>query len=486
MMKARERGVALAFAMIMVLVLSVLAVSLMFVSQAETWSSMNYRLMTQARYGAEAGLNKAINHLVHNYTPPGGVTDPLGNYNTTVSPVLANGAPVILSSNSSVTSNYPVSSAQDAFRTASQGYLNAGPTGVSYNSYATLLSMRQIAVYGSNTPATIQTWLVTADGNITGIRDAQVEVSAILERQPIPVYAYAVFATYPGCDALGFSGGGTTDSFDSGNIERLDGSVVTQAYGGNVGSNGNLQGSGRPTTINGSLSTPRNGVGNCTTTTTTALTDSGNMQVTGGMVELPQAIDYPLPSPPNPMPPTSTLNLTVNSPCGGIPNCVKVGDRMTLGPGSYGNLNLTGQADVHFTAGTYTINSITLTGNATLTIDSGPVILQVAGQNIGANQAVIDFTGGTFANPSMNPADLQIQYAGSGLIKLAGSSAAAGLVYAPGARINFTGGADWYGAVIGQFVDDSGGTAIHYDRSLQTGFFTVSNYMMSSFTWKKY
>jgi len=486
MKNPRERGVALVFAMIMVLVLSVLAVSLMFVSQAETWSSMNYRLMTQARYGAEAGLNKAINHLVHNYTPPGGVTDPLSNYNTTVSPVLANGAPVILSSNSSVTSNYPVSSAQDAFGTGSQGYLNAGPTGVSYNSYATLLSMRQIAVYGSNTPATIQTWLVTADGNITGIRDAQVEVSAILERQPIPVYAYAVFATYPGCDALGFSGGGTTDSFDSRNIQLSGGDVVTDPYGGNVGTNGNLLESGSPTIINGTLSTPRTGVGTCTSSNTTALTVQGNAQVTGGLVELPQVIEYPLPSPPDPMPPTSDLNLTQSSTCAGIPNCVKVGDRMTLGPDSYGNLNLSGQADVHFTAGTYTINSITLAGNATLTIDSGPVILQVAGQNIGASQPVIDFTGGTFANPSLNPADLQIQYAGSGLIKLAGGSDAAGLVYAPGAEINFTGGSDWFGAVIGKVVDNAGGTAIHYDRSLQIGFFTVSNYMMSSFTWKKY
>ena len=33
----------------------------MFLSQTETYASMNYRLMSLARYGAEAGVEKAAN-----------------------------------------------------------------------------------------------------------------------------------------------------------------------------------------------------------------------------------------------------------------------------------------------------------------------------------------------------------------------------------------------------------------------------------------
>src|SRR5713226_10178176 len=73
MNRTKERGVALILALILLLVLSVMAVSLMFLSQTETWSSLNYRLMSQARGGAEAGVNAAANFLMSTgYTPPGG------------------------------------------------------------------------------------------------------------------------------------------------------------------------------------------------------------------------------------------------------------------------------------------------------------------------------------------------------------------------------------------------------------------------------
>src|SRR5216683_517375 len=55
--RRNQEGTALIFALIFLLILSVMAASLMFLAQSETWSSSNYRLMTQGRYGAEAGLN---------------------------------------------------------------------------------------------------------------------------------------------------------------------------------------------------------------------------------------------------------------------------------------------------------------------------------------------------------------------------------------------------------------------------------------------
>src|SRR5881296_3425254 len=98
-----ERGIALVLALFMMSALSVLAASLMFLSQTETYASMNYRMMSQARYSAEAGVQKAADFLLDptQYAMPAATgSDPLANYDTTKSPVQYNGADVILSATS--------------------------------------------------------------------------------------------------------------------------------------------------------------------------------------------------------------------------------------------------------------------------------------------------------------------------------------------------------------------------------------------------
>src|SRR5437762_12260184 len=97
----QERGVALVLALFLMSALSVLAASLMFLSQTETYASLNYRMMSQARYAAESGVQKASNFLLDpaQYAVPTGA-DPLFNpaiCNRTVSPVTCNGQSVILS-----------------------------------------------------------------------------------------------------------------------------------------------------------------------------------------------------------------------------------------------------------------------------------------------------------------------------------------------------------------------------------------------------
>ena len=108
-----EQGIALVIALFMMLAMSVLGASLMFVSKTETLSSHNYRLMSQARYGAESGIHQATNYLLSNAylnIGPGSASDPgtydeitnvanFNNYNLDVSPVTlkSDGSPVILS-----------------------------------------------------------------------------------------------------------------------------------------------------------------------------------------------------------------------------------------------------------------------------------------------------------------------------------------------------------------------------------------------------
>ena len=54
----REAGVALIIALFVLVILSVLAASILLVTQAETWSAANGRSMLQARYVAEAGADR--------------------------------------------------------------------------------------------------------------------------------------------------------------------------------------------------------------------------------------------------------------------------------------------------------------------------------------------------------------------------------------------------------------------------------------------
>src|SRR5882757_1830577 len=510
MSKTNEKGIALILTLILVLVISVMAVSLTFLSQSETWSSLNYRLMSQARDGAEAGVHSAANFLTSptTYTPAGTVSDPLSGYKyTSVWPVQSpstatTGNDVYLSANTSKQpSNYPYSAAQTAFNTsgAGKGSFSAGNTTINYATYARLLSMTKLNSTISGSSATVQTWEITSDGTITGVRAATVEVSAILEETVVPTFGYAAFATNNGCSALQFGGGGHTDSYNSATYSGSGTPTVTTS-GGNIGTNGNLSTSGSPTTINGNLSTPRAGVGTCTSSNVTAWTDTSGT-VNGSIVELPQAVTYPTPPAVSPAPGTS--NTTLNNKatdCGGITGCTYDSSGgcassafclapgtcppATGGPGVYDNITVKG--DVHLQAGCYNINSFTENGQGKLYIDSGPVTLSIAGSG---QSTPFDITGGGMINsvsPGYNPMSLQIIYAGTGNIKLKGGGSSIGVMYAPNASYSIGGGADWYGALIGGTLTDMGGAGIHYDRRLQSEDFVPGPWMLESFTWKKY
>jgi hypothetical protein len=477
--RSNQKGSALVFVLLLILVLSVMAASLMFLSQSETWSSMNYRMMSQSRYGAESGLSVATDFIVNSYSAPTATgADSMANYNTSVSPVTYNGQPVVLSSVTGQ-SNYPLGTVALAFQHALQnpGNVVAGNNVINYSATATLLSMGTVMSYGN--PITVQMWQVKADGSINGLRGSREEVTAVLERQVTPSTVYAAFATANGCGSLSFSGGGQSDSYNSSLLSVSAGGVATaptsfNTYGGNVGSNGNLAENGAQTTIYGTMSTPDTGVGNCANGNVTAWTDNGHATVTGGLVTLPQIVVFPPPLVPAP----GTTNENVNS-------------GVTLAPGNYGDISLSGHGVLTLTPGIYNINSISEQGANTSVVIApdpttnqyGPVTLNVTGNN---QTTPIDLSGNGLQNPTLNPALMQINYAGSGTVKIAGNASSAAVVYAPGASVTLTGGSDFFGAILGQTVTDAGGTAIHYDLNLSNNSFIVSNYMLDSFNWAKF
>jgi Tfp pilus assembly protein PilX len=487
--KRTDRGVALVVSLLLLLALSAIGASLLMLSNTETYASMNYRMMSQARYGAEAGVLKAVNHFMNTYAKPGLVgTDPLSNYNTTVSPVTYNGQPVVLSAVSTVNSNYPYPPTQTAFNAAVQGNLAAGQT-VSYGAYATLVSMRTVVEYAQTAPTIIQTWHITGVGTLGGTRPAAVEVTSVLERNLGSAHSFGVFATQVTCASVDFGGGSTNDSYDSSAMTWANGVPVTQPSGGKVGTNGNLTVNGNAA-VYGTLSTPRVGVGKCKDGAIVALTQTAQAQVTGGLIQLPQSIIFPTPAAPSPMPPTTNVNL-------GQTDCASMGltaPTCTGGPGNmtidaqgntmlFGNVSVSAGDIVHLKAGVYNLNSITLGGGAQIIVDTGPVVLNVAGA--GTN-APISMQAGIIANPTFNPANLRILYAGTSPVTVAGGAASAAILYAPNAPITVSGGSDFYGSIVGSIVSDTGGTHFHYDRALADDFFIVGNYIMSSFTWKKY
>ena len=488
-----EAGIAIVLAMFMMLAMSIIGSSLMFVSQTETLSSHNYRLTSQARYAAESGIHTAANYLLSTaYTTvmPGTADDPLSNYNSTTSPVVraSNNQPVVLSWDGSA-SNYPVAAVKTAFAAAAHGNLDVGDAPVNYKATATLRSMKQIADAFTGSPVTIQTWNIVSEGSVTGARTATVEVTSTVERQTTPIYSYAAFAVDSGCAALSFAGGATTDSYDS-QAALVNNLPVLGQYSGNVGTNGNLTEIGNPTLINGSLSTPRAGVGACSANNVTALTQTGGATVSAGVTQLSQALNFPTPPDPNPLPPTTADNFTQNGGCpGGVSGCTASANGATLDPGAtggtltLGNVTTNGSSVIHLKAGTYVVNSVTMNGNSKIVIDSGPVIFKVAGVG---QSTPITITGQGLVNPSFQPNDLQFIYGGTGAVKLAGGDQTSALFYAPKASAQITGGADLYGAIVVNQLTETGGAAIHYDRRLSTTAITAGNYMLSAFTWKNY
>ena len=526
MKRTNQKGVAMIFALIFILVLSVTAATLMFLSQSETWSSMNYRLMTQSRYGAEAGLHAAANYMMNSYTLPGGAGDPLSAYNyKTVSPVTlaAGGSPIALGvTMNGISSNYPVGTVLTNFNTASQGSLAGGNNTVNYSVSAELMSMRQVTQCGNSQPLTAQLWKLTSHGDITGTRSAEVEVSALLELHVTPCYQYAGFATGNGCGSISFNSGGTIDSYNSSNMTLSGGSPVTQNYEGNLGSNGNVN-TANGTTINGTFSSPDTGVGACGAGAgVDALTGGGtvtgcSMSTTSclpapGLVKLPQpvtfvppATDYPGCTGAGAALCDATLDSTLPAPNNLVPS-----PGPPIGPGLYGDISAAGNQVVTFSpAGTtpancaaavYYVNSVSLKGNASLTIapcpGTGPgsnpplpaaympVIINIVGSGGGT---VLDAGGNGIANPGFNSSLIQFQYSGAGLINLHGNGATAAVIYAPNATVDLKGNGTIYGSVIAAQINGIGGpVTIHYDRALAVNLATVGNWTLDTFTWSKY
>ena len=412
--------------------------------------------MSQARYGAESGVQVAVNYLLNTYAPPGtNPADPIANVQHGGLAGHLDGLPVVLSSDTTaVASNYPVPAVQAAFLAAAGGSLPAGMTTVVVPRRTRRSSRCSRSTPTAAASQTIQTWQITSTGTITASRTAVVEVTATLEAQKLPATLYAAFGTSGGCGAITFSGYRARDSYSS-SAALASGLPVIAQSGGNVGTNGNLTVTGSAD-VYGNLSTPRVGVGACSAGNVDALTASGGAHVNGSVVQLPQAVTLSSPTVPT-----------------GVPTTAYNGNGQTLLNGaSVGNVTVTTGTLTLCAPGltcTINVNSIKFTGNGTIVVATGAtVVLNVVGSG---DTTPIDLVGGTTVNASFDPSHLQILYAGTGTVKLGGNSNSSEMVYAPNAAVETSGTGDVYGSIVASTINVSGTGAIHYDRNLSSTFF---------------
>ena len=477
-----ERGVALILALLTLLCLSTLGAGLVMLTQTETWTTTNYKMTTQARYASESGLQSTLNWMTYNFTPSGASLD------LSKSPVEYSGSPVVLSAMSGVSANYPTTSVRTAFNAALRDQPVSGMgTPASYSAFATLMHMRMVrGMDGASVP--VQTWHVVSRGRLTSARAARVDLSADLQTPTSPIFQYAAFGDAPVCASVHAGGNGTTDSYDS----SVGPYSVSQSYTeGNLGSNGNIFIEGTSTHLYGSVQTPlSDAAGPCNGASPDAMSINGTPIVDGGLVPLPAPMQFPTPPPPSPLPPTTTYLVQGGSPCGTLAGCTSAGGPSApvyFAPGLYGNITINNKV-VHLTSGTYTFNQLILAGGAQIVVDSGPVVLQLAGQSLtGTPPVVLDFAGGSFvSNPLSSARDFYIVYGGTAQVHLRGSSDAYGVVYAPNSDITVFGSSHWYGSILGNTVDASGGINLHYDRNLSSEFYITGNLRAMSFSWNKF
>ena len=133
----------------------------------------------------------------------------------------------------------------------------------------------------------------------------------------------------------------------------------------------------------------------------------------------------------------------------------------TLPPGTYGNISLQ-SGTLTLSPGVYNINSISASGGTSIAVSpAGQVVLNIAG----AGGQAFDFSGQGITNTSGIPYDFLVNYAGTDTIKIGGKSSQYLVMNAPNAAVNVTGQGDVFGSLIANTISYTGNGNWHLDTS---------------------
>jgi Tfp pilus assembly protein PilX len=304
----------------------------------------------------------------------------------------------------------------------------------------------------ASTPVYVLTTLAVTT---TGARKL---VQAEVAMNPSSAFQFGLFGTGTGCQDINFTGNGFTDSFDG--SKGPYSTSNSSNTGGSVGSNGNVSLAGNAS-IGGSVgvlpSTPGGTIteGPCPGSNYTISGGNAGLASNPGNTLTPLAQPVVFPVPPVIVPPPPTASVTYSKD-------------VSLVPGTYGSINLSGTSTLTLAPGVYNVNSLSLSGQSQIVITPvGQVVLNVAGNCTPAcSGPVLDLSGQSVNNQALNANQFQINYSGNGAINVTGNASSSYFVLnAPNAAVKISGNGNIFGAVVGNTVTDVGNGGFHYDTA---------------------
>ncbi len=161
---------------------------------------------------------------------------------------------------------------------------------------------------------------------------------------------------------------------------------------------------------------------------------------------------------------TITLSsVTAPSLPGASPSAVSAPATMASGK-TYGAVTGSGNSSsvLSLSAGAYVMSSLRLSGQSSIELTSGPVVVYItgAGSSLDLSGNGVNNTTGLATNLIFMCTDAVTS------VTVSGNASAAYAVYCPKAAIDIVGNGDIYGAVVGKTVTMHGNGTIHYDKAL--------------------
>jgi hypothetical protein len=168
------------------------------------------------------------------------------------------------------------------------------------------------------------------------------------------------------------------------------------------------------------------------------------------------------------LPSTPLTPPAVNIPANASVTDLNVSGNQTLVPNStYRNVSVSGNGtSLTLTApGTYNFNCLSVAVHSNLTISPSNKAVTINITGSGGCTPISFASQATVTNASGVAANIQFNYPGSGQINMVGGPSAYAVINAPYASVKMNGGSDFYGTIMANTLDDSGGVNLHFDAA---------------------
>jgi Tfp pilus assembly protein PilX len=540
--KQHERGIALLTALLFLLLISALAVGMMYMSSTDASINSNFRAEQQAYFAARAGMEEMRDRMRTSSantitTTPGLPTAMPGLASNSVIYLINQGTDsTTIQPWDKTNKYYDTELCHDGFSTFSEtnsGSADVQCSGSSLGSLAsnykaitsvlpfadksaaipfkwarlTLKQANSVLGHPVDPKNTSKTTPVCYNGTYEKDKDVSIADCPSMDKGNTPVYMitalavtnsgsrrmvqaevaqqpssstnFGLFATGTGCGAITMGGNNNVDAYDS--STGYSPSTANHTDGA-VGSNGNVSASGT-VTIGGNVYSPvvPSVAGKCSGTGA-----STPFTTNGGNAFYPGTSDTILPiATQSPLTPTIPADGTVNIDDKYLKANAKTVSLPSPASGTGYSLSPGKYNDISISSSTAlvlqsgTYNINTLTETGSATLYiTGPVVLNITGSGGGT---VVKLTGGGFVNTTNTPSNFQINYAGTGEMDINGGQSASLLVDAPNGYVKLGGNSDYYGAILANTIALGGGANFHYDEKTKLPLPVPTYYTLLSF-----